>query len=131
VSTDGTHFEFMLRVETAGISHLYPNVREALGGVGYELIDTVDVMRVLERLIAASIDRDAKRLQLRVHTLPRRTHIKVIDRRRLHPCATLPSGIVSREIARAWGARPVKGGAGLELWAIVDRRRAPDGPYAA
>lgn len=131
VSTKGAHFEFMLRVETAGLSQLYPEVREALGGVGYELIDTVDVMRVLERLIAASIDRDSKRLQVRVHTLPRRTHIKVIDRRRLNPCATLPSDIASREIARAWGARPVRGSAGLELWAIVDRRRASDGPPAA
>ena len=130
-TTNGTHFEFMLRVETAGISHLYPNVREALVGVGYEMIDTVDVMRVLERLIAASIDRDAKRLQVRVHTLPRRTHIKVIDRRRLNPSAALPCDIASREIARAWGARPVRGEAGLELWAIVDRRRASDRMPAA
>jgi hypothetical protein len=130
-STNGTHFEFVLRVQTAEISHLYPNVREALVGVGYELTEMVDVMRVLERLIAASIDRDAKRLHVRVHTSPRRTRIKVIDRRRLNPSATLPSDIASREIARTWGARPVKGGAGLELWAIVDRRRAPDGPYTA
>jgi hypothetical protein len=130
-STNGMHFEFMLRVETAGISHLYPNVRKALLGVGYELTETVDVMRVLERLIATSIDRDSKRLQVRLHALPKRTHIKVIDRRQLAPRAILPSDIASPEIARASGARPVKDGTGLVLWAIVDRRPASGGPTAA
>lgn len=130
-STNGSHFEFTLRVETAGISHLYPKVRKALLGVGYQLTETVDVMRVLERLIATSIERDSKRLQVRVHTLPTRTHIKVIDRRRVNPRASLPSDIVTREIARASGARLASGGAGLVLWAIVDRHPVLDGPPAA
>src|SRR5258708_36992858 len=87
VSTWGGRFEFMLRVDTAGISHLYPKVRKVLLGDGYDLTETVDVMRVLERLIAPSIERGGNRLQVRVHTLAQRTHRKGIDRRRWAPPA--------------------------------------------
>jgi hypothetical protein len=121
----------MLRVDTAGISHLYPNVRRALLGVGLHLTEVIDVMRVLEQLIAASIERDSKRLQVRVHALPTRTHVKVIDRRRLNPRASLPVEVVPREISRASGARAARDGTGLELWAIVDRHDTVGGPPAA
>jgi hypothetical protein len=117
--------EFTLRLDTAGIRRLYPKVREALLGVGYQLTDTVDVMRVLERLIAASIERDAKRLQVCVHALGNGTQIEVIDRRRVNPRDTLPSEIVPREVARASGASRVGVSGGLVLWALVDLPPVP------
>ena len=127
-SVNGVHFEFTLRVESAGISHLYANVRKALVSTGYHLTETVDVMRVLERLIATSIDRNSKRLQVRVHALPKRTYIRVIDRRQLNRRVSVLFKIVPRELARKSGSRPVRGGAGLVLWAIVDRRPGSDVP---
>jgi hypothetical protein len=129
-SATGERFEFSVRVTTAGIGGLYPKVRMALLDVGYQLAETVDVMKALERLIAMSVERDAKRLQVRMHALQRRTHIKVIDRRRLNPQMILPAEIVPREIARASSARPASDGPGLTLWAIVDRLPPSDGPPA-
>jgi CRISPR/Cas system-associated protein endoribonuclease Cas2 len=123
-------FEFAVRVDTAGIRRLYPKVRKALLDAGYELTDTVDVMRVLERLIATSMERDAKRLHVCVQVLANGTHVKVIDRRRLDPRASLISDIVSRDIARSSGANLVHAGGGLAFWAMVDRHPGPSGGFA-
>jgi hypothetical protein len=129
-STDGPQLEFAVRLDSVGLRRLYPKVREALLGCGYQLTDTVPVMRVLERLVATSIERDAKRLQVRVHASGNGTRIEVIDRRRLSPHAGLPSEIVSREVARASGASRAGDHEGLLLWAVVDRLPGPDAPPA-
>ena len=126
-STNEAEFEFAVRLDTAGIRRLYPKVRKALVDAGYELTDTVDVLRVLERLIATSMERDAKRLQVFVQVLENGTHVKVIDRRRLNPRTSLISDIVSRDIARSSGANFVHAGGGLEFWAVVDRHDGPRG----
>ena len=110
----------MLRVDTAGISHLYPNVRKALLGVGLDLTEVLDVMRVLERLIAASIERESKRLQVHVHALPTRTHVKVIDRRRLNPRASLPVEVVPRDMRTRVGRTD---GAGRHRPRVVGNHR--------
>jgi len=123
-SANDAEFEFAVRLEPAGIRRLYPKVRTALLDAGYELTDTVDVMRVLERLIATSMERDAKRLRVCVHVLENGTHVKVIDRGRLDPRASLISDIVSQDIARSSGANLHAGG-GLAFWAVVDRHPGP------
>jgi hypothetical protein len=120
-SANGAQFEFAVRLDSVGLRRLYPKVRDALLGCGYQLTDTVPVMRVLERLVATSIERDAKRLQVRVRPSGNGTHVEVIDRRRLSPRAGLPSEIVSREVARASGASRTGDRGGLLLWAVVDR----------
>ena len=131
ISANGAQFEFAVRIDTARLRRLYPHVRETLIACGYQLTDTVPVVRVLERLIAKSIERDARRLQVRVHVSGNEAHIEVIDRRRLNPRASLPSEIVSRELARTSGANPFGAGGGLVLWAIVDRSPHVDNPPAA
>jgi hypothetical protein len=130
-STDGPQLEFAVRLDSVGLRRLYPKLRDALLGCGYQLTDTVPVMRVLERLVATSVQRDAKRLQVRVRPFGNGTHVEVIDQRRLNPRASLPSEIVSREVARASGANWVGASGGLVLWAIVDRSPGSDTPPAA
>jgi hypothetical protein len=129
-SADETEFEFAVRLDTAGIRRLYPKVRKALLDAGYVLMETVDVMRVLERLIATSMERDAKRLQVHVQMLENGTRVNVIDRRRLDPRASLISDIVSRDLARSSGANLVRVGGGLEFWAVVDRHPRAGGRSA-
>jgi hypothetical protein len=130
-SANGAQFEVVIRLDSVGLRRVYPRVREALIACGYQLTDTVPVIRVLERLVATGIERGAKRLQVRVHVSGNEVHIEVIDRRRLNPRASLPSEIVSRELARASGANPFGAGGGLVLWAIVDRSPHEDTPPAA
>jgi len=120
-ATDDEHFEFTVRVNTLGIRDLYLSVRTALLDAGYQPTAVVDVMRVVEHLVGTSVERDTKRLQVRLHAMPSRTHVKAIDRRRLNPREVFPSEVVPRQIARASGARPMTDGGGLTLWAIVDR----------
>ena len=125
--TTDEHFDFTVRVDTSGIRDLYTRARAALLDAGYQPTEVVDVMRVIEHLVGTSVERDSRRLQVRLHALPSRTHVKAIDRRRLDPREVLPSEVVPRQIARASGSRPMRDGAGLTLWAIVDRPTSSDG----
>lgn len=130
-SVDAALFECAVRLDSVGLRRLYPRVRDALLAAAYQLTDTVDVVRVLERLIATSIERDAKRVLVRVQVAGAGTQVSVIDRRRLNPRESLPSVLVRKDLARASGVNLVGQGGGLMLWAIVDRRSSLDGPPAA
>lgn len=121
MSATGVQFQFSVRLDSARLRRVYPKAREALLACGYQLTDTVPVLRVLERLIATSLERDAKRVHVHLHVSQNDTHIEVIDRRRLDPLTIVPTDIVSREVARSSGASRVGDRGGLVLWAIVDR----------
>jgi hypothetical protein len=121
MSTTGMQFQFAVRLDSVRLRRVHPKAREALLACGYQLTDTVPVLRVLERLVAASAERDAKRVQVLVRVSENETHIEVVDRRRLSPLAVVPTDLVSRELARSSGASRVGDRGGLVLWAIVDR----------
>jgi hypothetical protein len=124
---EGIAFEFVTRVDSVGLRRLYPKVRATLLDCGYQLTETVAVMRVLERLVATTIERDAKRLQVQVCVAVDHTEVRVLDRRRLNGRQTLPSEIVPKEYARSSGCTASPTG-GITFWAIVDRVSDLDQP---
>ena len=130
-SSEGGDVEFVVRVDAVGLRRLYENVRSVLLERGCHLVDAVAVLRVLERLVAVSIDRDAKRLRVCVRVTATCTRVEVIDRRRPNSRTGLPSGVVVSEVARRSGADLVAAGGGVMLWAIVDRVLSTDEPRTA